>query len=139
MDDSNQRSASQVITDRGGGGGGNVEGRQRQKAATRKAVRQALRALTEEDMRAESASITAHILDAVRVFRGPTDASATSAGDKTAAETVRLGLYVHCARLREVDTTPLLRAALAVSHVQVTLHTLNPKRSRTPNSSQYAV
>jgi 5-formyltetrahydrofolate cyclo-ligase len=67
-----------------------------EKQAVRVAVRGALRELDEAAMAAESAAAAAHLLSAdfMRQAR-------------------RVGVYVHCARLREVDTGAVLAAALA--------------------------
>ncbi|KAF5842972.1 hypothetical protein DUNSADRAFT_3565 [Dunaliella salina] len=66
------------------------------KQATRKAIKAGLQQMSQDVMAAESAAIARHILEA------PFFSSSQN-----------LGIYVHCARLREVDTSALLQAALA--------------------------
>ncbi|KAG2429560.1 hypothetical protein HXX76_010795 [Chlamydomonas incerta] len=65
------------------------------KQQARKDIKQALRGLTQEQMADESARIGARVLD-MRAY--------------TKAAT--LGIYLHCAKLREVDTTSVLQDVL---------------------------
>jgi 5-formyltetrahydrofolate cyclo-ligase len=83
------------------------------KKATRTEVKAALRALTSEDMASQSAAIARHLLAELSCF--DLDAASRS----TTVRPVRLGLYVHCAKLREVDTATLLAAALALPRAEV--------------------
>ena len=76
------------------------------KKATRKRVRAALKELTEAQMSAESTAICASLLSTLQIFKETSDACVQ--------RPLRLGLYVHCAKLREVDTRPLLKTALAL-------------------------
>jgi 5-formyltetrahydrofolate cyclo-ligase len=76
------------------------------KKATRKRVRAALKELTETQMSAESTAICASLLSTLQIFKETSDACVQ--------RPLRLGLYVHCAKLREVDTRPLLKTALAL-------------------------
>lgn len=89
------------------------------KKATRAEVRAALRAMSEEEMASQSAAIGRAVVETLAAFRAP-------AASATAARPVRLGLYVHCAKLREVDTTPLLDAALALRHAEVYVPIVDP-------------
>ena len=57
-------------------------------------------------MSAESTAICASLLSTLQIFKETSDACAQ--------RPLRLGLYVHCAKLREVDTRPLLKTALAL-------------------------
>ena len=82
------------------------------KKATRKRVRAALKELTEEQMGTESAQICAGLLSTLQIFT--TENPVTTTG-----RPVRLGLYVHCAKLREVDTRPLLETALGLPNCEV--------------------
>ena len=104
-------------------GGGDLKD---QKKATRKEVRAALKTLTEEEMARQSEAIAAHIVHTLPLFNNNKDATTTTAAGATTdattttgGVTVKLGMYVHCAKLREVDTTPLLRAALALPNVKL--------------------
>ncbi|CAK0785970.1 hypothetical protein CVIRNUC_009183 [Coccomyxa viridis] len=72
-----------------------AEGLQDQKKALRKEMKARLRHMSAEDMQAESDAICGHLLKA------PFFTSST-----------RLGIYLHCAALREVDTALLVDAAL---------------------------
>lgn len=81
------------------------------KKATRKRVRAALKELTEEQMGTESAQICAGLLSTLQIFATENPA--------TTGRPVRLGLYVHCAKLREVDTRPLLETALGLPNCEV--------------------
>ena len=81
------------------------------KKATRSTVKAALRGLTPEAMSAESAAIARHLLSSLSCF----DESRAKPTDRP----TRLGLYVHCAKLREVDTKTLLEAALALPNTEV--------------------
>ena len=81
------------------------------KKATRKRVRAALKELTEEQMRTESAQICAGLLSTLQIF--------TTENPARTGRPVRLGLYVHCAKLREVDTRPLLEHALGLPNCEV--------------------
>ncbi|KAG2438288.1 hypothetical protein HYH02_010986 [Chlamydomonas schloesseri] len=65
------------------------------KQQARKDIKQALRGLTQEQMADESARIAARVLGM---------SAYTKAGT--------LGIYLHCAKLREVDTTSVLQDAL---------------------------
>ena len=108
----------------GGGGGGDDADERRQydkKKATRKEVRVALKALTEDEMASQSATITSHIVNTLPLFFMDKDTGSAAATMTTASgdAVVKLGLYVHCAKLREVDTNPLLRAALALPNVKL--------------------
>ena len=76
------------------------------KKAARKRVRAALKELTETQMSAESTAICASLLSTLQIFKETSDACVQ--------RPLRLGLYVHCAKLREVDTRPLLKTALAL-------------------------
>ena len=76
------------------------------KKATRRRVRAALKELTETQMSAESTAICASLLSTLQIFKETSDACVQ--------RPLRLGLYVHCAKLREVDTRPLLKTALAL-------------------------
>lgn len=84
------------------------------KKTTRAEVKAALKALTSEEMASQSAAIATHLLAQLSCF-DPDAARARSATDRP----LRLGLYVHCARLREVDTSALLAAALALPRAEV--------------------
>ncbi|GLC53546.1 hypothetical protein PLESTB_000761200 [Pleodorina starrii] len=66
-----------------------------QKQQARKAIKQQLRELTAEQMADESARIADHVLG-LRAYRD--------------AKTI--GIYLHCAKLREVDTTRVLEDAM---------------------------
>ena len=79
------------------------------KKATRKRVRAALKELTEEQMSTESAQICAGLLSTLQIFTT----------ENPGGRPVRLGLYVHCAKLREVDTRPLLETALGLPNCEV--------------------
>lgn len=68
------------------------------KNEARKRIQAALKELNHHQMRAESAAIAQHVLD-LEVFQ----------------QARHLAIYVHCPRLREVDTTAILQAALARS------------------------
>ena len=72
------------------------------KKAARTAARAALRAVSSEAMAEESAAVAKHLL---------------SCGVFERAQTI--GLYVHCAKLREVDTGELLAAACALKITSV--------------------
>ncbi|GIL44153.1 hypothetical protein Vafri_1680 [Volvox africanus] len=65
------------------------------KQQTRKHIKQGLQSLTVEQMANESARITAHVFG-LRPY----------VGSKT------IGIYLHCAKLREVDTTQILEDAM---------------------------
>ena len=84
------------------------------KKTTRAEVKAALKALTSEEMASQSAAIATHLLAQLSCF-DPDAARTRSATDRP----LRLGLYVHCARLREVDTSALLAAALALPRAEV--------------------
>ena len=84
------------------------------KKVTRAEVKTALKALTPEEMASQSAAIAAHLLAQLACF-DPDAARTRSATDRP----LRLGLYVHCSRLREVDTSALLAAALALPRAEV--------------------
>ena len=84
------------------------------KKTTRAEVKAALKALTQEEMASQSAAIAAHLLAQLACF-DPDAARTRSATDRP----LRLGLYVHCSRLREVDTSALLAAALALPRAEV--------------------
>lgn len=66
-----------------------------QKAELRKAVKHQLRKLTAERMASESQAIAHHVLQS-HIFH----------------QRKWLGIYLHCAKLREVDTTLVVKAAL---------------------------
>lgn len=65
------------------------------KREVRKAVQQALKKLTETEMAAESEAIAKHVINA-----------------KFFQQAKNLAIYVHCAKLREVDTTAILENAM---------------------------
>lgn len=81
------------------------------KKATRKRVRAALKELTEEQMSTESAQICEALLSTLQIF--------ATENPPERGRPVRLGLYVHCAKLREVDTRPLLETALGLPNCEV--------------------
>ncbi|KAL0018622.1 hypothetical protein WJX79_002051 [Trebouxia sp. C0005] len=66
-----------------------------QKAELRKVVKQGLRKLTAEEMAAESLAIAQNVLQSQLYHNSKT-----------------LGIYLHCAKLREVDTTLIVAAAV---------------------------
>ena len=98
------------------------------KASTRASVKSALRRLSDDDMASQSAAISRHVLASLSAF-APDE---TRAPD---APPLRLGLYVHCAKLREVDTAPLLAAALAHPRAELYLPIVDvdPEKARTPS------
>uniref|UniRef100_A0A7S3QMD7 5-formyltetrahydrofolate cyclo-ligase n=1 Tax=Dunaliella tertiolecta TaxID=3047 RepID=A0A7S3QMD7_DUNTE len=69
---------------------------QESKQAARKAIKAGLLKMPQDQMEAESAAIARHVLDAPFF-----------------SNSQNLGIYVHCARLREVDTSALLQSAMA--------------------------
>jgi hypothetical protein len=91
-------------------------------------VRAALKSLTADAMATQNAAITAHILQAVHLFNDEKNANTKGGhggggggggGEGEAPAVIKLGLYVHCAKLLEVDTTPLLNAALNLPNVKL--------------------
>lgn len=96
------------------------------KASTRASVKSALRRLSDEDMASQSAAISRHVLASLAVF-APDE---TRAPD---ARPLRLGLYVHCAKLREVDTAPLLAAALAHPRAELYLPIVDVDPGKPPS------
>ena len=102
-------------------GEADVEATFERKRAVRKEVRAALRGMSESEMAAQSSSIAARILDALPfVFKRPIMMDVEpSASGQPPLKKVKVALYVHCAKLREVDTGGVLRAALALPHVRV--------------------
>lgn len=74
-----------------------VAGTQVTKKAARTAARAALRAVPPEVLAEESAALAGHLLAAPAFGRAKT-----------------IGLYIHCAKLREVETGALLAAASAI-------------------------
>jgi 5-formyltetrahydrofolate cyclo-ligase len=105
------------------------------KKTTRAEVKAALKALTSEEMASQSAAIATHLLAQLSCFE-PDAARTRSATDRP----LRLGLYVHCARLREVDTSALLVAALALPRAEVYVPVVDmpdPAAARAPPSMRF--
>jgi len=101
------------------------------KQATRVAVKAALRALTPTDMASQSERIAQHLLSSLSCFH------ASSSAPPPTHRPRRLGLYVHCAKLREVDTTTLLTHALALANTEVYVPIVDMPRDATgePNDA----